>query len=410
MKKGKELKPHIGLYGRRNMGKSSLINILANQDIAIVSEQAGTTTDPVKKSFEISGIGAVVLVDTAGIDDSGNLGEKRVRKTLNSILQIDLGILVISDNIFGEFEEGIIDEFKRVKVPFCIIHNKSDLHKLNEETVKHIKSSYGLIDVISFSTYNPNNLEDLIDVIKKNIPESSYKAKSFVGDLISYGDIVLLITPIDAEAPVGRLILPQVQLIRDVLDNDAVAIVLKEREVDAFLRKTGVKPKLVITDSQIFTKADAMIPRNIPLTSFSIILARHKGDFDNYLLGTPKISDLQDGDRVLILESCSHHVSCDDIGRVKIPRWMSAYTGKKIEYDIVSGLDSIPRDINDYALLIQCGGCMITRKQLYNRLQPAIVAGLPVTNYGMAIAYVQGIYERAVEPFIKISNNSFEYL
>jgi len=410
MKKGKELKPHIGLYGRRNMGKSSLINILAGQDIAIVSEQAGTTTDTVKKSFEMSGIGAVVFVDTAGIDDSGNLGEKRVQKTLNSILQIDLGILVISDNIFGKFEEGIIAEFKRVKVPFVIIHNKLDIHKLKEETISYIKSNYGLIDIISFSTYNPKNIEELVDTIKKNIPESSFKTKSFVGDLISYGDIVILITPIDAEAPAGRLILPQVQLIRDILDNDAVAIVLKEREVDAFLRKTGIKPKLVITDSQIFTKADAMIPRTISLTSFSIILARHKGDFENYLLGTPKISELQDGDRVLILESCSHHISCDDIGRVKIPRWMSAYTGKKLEYDIVSGLDSIPQDINNYALLIQCGGCMITRKQLYNRLQPAIEAGLAVTNYGMAIAYVQGIYERAVEPFVKLDKNSSEYL
>ena len=410
MKTGKESKPHIGIYGRRNMGKSSLINVLAGQDIAIVSDYAGTTTDPVKKSFEISDFGPVVFVDTAGIDDDSALGEKRIKKTLASILTIDLAILLISENRFGRFEEEIVSEFLKVNIPFIIIHNKSDLYKLKEETLVKIKKLYEQVDVISFSTTEPSNLESLVDLIRKNIPESSYKSNSLVGDLLSYGDIVLLITPIDAEAPAGRLILPQVQLIRDVLDNDAVAIVLKEREVDAFLRKTQVKPKLVITDSQIFTKADAMIPRDIPLTSFSIVLARRKGDFENYLLGTPKISELKDGDRVLILESCSHHVSCDDIGRVKIPRWMSAYTGRKLEYDTVAGLDEVPRDINDYALLIQCGGCMITRKQLQNRLKPAIDAGLPVTNYGMAIAYVQGIYNRAIEPFVKLRQSDLDYL
>jgi [FeFe] hydrogenase H-cluster maturation GTPase HydF len=222
-----------------------------------------------------------------------------------------------------------------------------------------------------------------------------------LGDLISYGDIVLLITPIDIEAPAGRLILPQMQAIRDILDNEAVAIVLKEREVDSFLKKTGIKPALAITDSQVFVKADASIPAEIPLTSFSIMLARFKGDFERYLKGTPEISGLKDGDRVLLLESCTHHVSCDDIGRTKIPRWISSFTGKKIEYDVVAGLDTLPGNITDYSLVIQCGGCMITRRQLHNRLQPAIKAGVPVTNYGMAIAYVQGIYERAIAPFVK---------
>jgi [FeFe] hydrogenase H-cluster maturation GTPase HydF len=221
----------------------------------------------------------------------------------------------------------------------------------------------------------------------------------------------LLITPIDIEAPAGRMILPQVQMIRDILDNDCVAIVLKEREVDAFLRKTGIKPKLAITDSQIFLKADASIPKDIPLTGFSVVLARLKGDFDNYLKGTPKISELKDGDRILLLESCSHHVSCDDIGRVKIPRWISKFTGKQLEYDVVSGLDNLQRDIHDYALVIQCGGCMITQKQIKNRLKPAIKAGISVTNYGMAIAWVQGIYQRAVAPFLKeVEVDNTDYL
>jgi len=231
-----------------------------------------------------------------------------------------------------------------------------------------------------------------------------------VGDLLSYGDIVLLITTIDIETPAGRMILPQVQAIRDILDNDAVAIILKEREVDAFLRKTKIKPALAITERQIFTKADASIPRNIPLTSFSIVLARFKGEFEHFLKGTPKISELNDGDRVLSLESCTHHVSCDDIGRVKIPRWISNFTGKKLEFDVVAGLDNLPRDIHDYALVVQCGGCVITRKQLTNRLRVAIDEGIPVTNYGMAIAYVQGIYERAVAPFVKTKQSSLDYL
>jgi [FeFe] hydrogenase H-cluster maturation GTPase HydF len=218
----------------------------------------------------------------------------------------------------------------------------------------------------------------------------------------------MLITPIDIEAPEGRMILPQVQVIRDVLDHDGVAVVCKEREVDALLKKLNPKPALVITDSQVFPKADAAIPKDIPLTSFSIILARQKGDFEQYLKGTPHLSTLVAGDRVLILESCTHHVSCDDIGRVKIPRWLSNFTGKKLEYDVVAGLSQITRPITEYAIVIQCGGCMITRKQLHSRLRPAIDAGIPVTNYGMAIAYVHGIYNRAVAPFVQ--QQSTDYL
>lgn len=409
MTKGKESKPHIGIYGRRNAGKSSLINRLADQDIAIVSDYAGTTTDPVKKSFEITGFGPVVLVDTAGIDDTGELGEKRVAKTKASVKTIDLGILVITHNIFGNFEESLIEEFRKTSTPFIIIHNKADIESVNQQLKEHVQKQYQ-VEVIDFSVVNSDDENIILKSIRKKIPESAYTNPSLIGDLINYGDIVLLITPIDIEAPAGRLILPQVQMIRDILDNDAVSIVVKEREVDTFLRTTDIKPALAITDSQIFSKADASIPRGIPLTSFSIVLARYKGDFENYLKGTPKISELKDGDKVLLLESCSHHVSCDDIGRVKIPRWLTNFTGKELQYDVVAGLDELPSEIQKYALVIQCGGCMITRKQLINRIKPAVDAGVPVTNYGMAIAYVQGIYNRAIAPFTAVVDDPIDYL
>lgn len=409
MTKGRESKPHIGIYGRRNSGKSSLINCLAGQDVAIVSDHAGTTTDPVKKSFEITGFGPVILVDTAGIDDSGELGQKRIDSTLRTLSIIDLALLITSNNSWGEFEDDLIKKFLDQDIPYIIVHTKSDLQEPTEELRKKIKSVSGQFP-FEFSSIDKRNFEGLIELIRNTIPEHSYKTPKLLGDLINYGDIVLLITPIDVEAPAGRLILPQVQAIRDILDNDAVAIVLKEREVDAFLKKTKIKPALAITDSQVFVKADASVPHDVPLTSFSIMLARFKGDFENYLKGTPKISELKDGDRVLLLESCTHHVSCDDIGRTKIPRWITGFTGRKIEYDIVAGLDRLPRPIKDYSLVIQCGGCMITRKQLYNRLQEAIKAGVPVTNYGMAIAYVQGIYNRAIAPFLKGKKSSSSYL
>ncbi|MDQ1769773.1 [FeFe] hydrogenase H-cluster maturation GTPase HydF [Labilibaculum sp. A4] len=405
---GRERRPHIGIFGRRNNGKSTLINFLAGQDIAIVSDVAGTTTDPVKKSFEITGFGPVILIDTAGIDDTGELGKKRITKTNQIIKIIDLAVLVIAQNTFGDFELGLIDNFNKQNIPFITIHNKEDIEILNQQTTDLLKL-YGSKDILHFSNCKAN-IEPIVKSIKITIPESAYTTPSLLGDLISYGDIILLITPIDIEAPEGRLILPQVQAIRDILDNDAVCIVLKEREVDAFLRKTRIKPKLVVTDSQVFLKAGASIPSDIPLTSFSIMLAHFKGNFSAYLKGTPKISELVDGDKIILLESCTHHSSCDDIGRVKIPRWISNFTGKKLEFVVIAGLDEIPGKITDYALLIQCGGCMITPKQLGNRLQPAIDAGIPVTNYGMAIAYVQGIYNRAVAPFAKTENSSIDYL
>lgn len=407
MQKGRDNKPHIGIFGRRNNGKSSLINQLAGQNVAIVSDTPGTTTDPVKKSVEIAGIGPCILIDTAGIDDSGDLGILRVNKTIEILPQIDYAILVIAFNQFGQPEKMMIDHFNKLDIPFCIVHNKSDLEKMDNTTNQKNKA-YSNIRVIDFSTKDDNH-EKLIKIIREGVPSSAWKQQGLLGDLVSYGDIVLLITPIDIEAPEGRLILPQVQTIRDILDNDCIAVVCKEKEVDSFLRRSGIKPKLAITDSQVFLKADAMIPRDIPLTGFSVLLARYKGDFENYLKGTPKISELKNNDRVLILESCTHHVSCDDIGRVKIPRWLSQFTGKKLEFEVVSGLGTLPRPITDYAMVIQCGGCVITRKQIINRLKPAVDAGIPVTNYGMAIAWMQGIYARAISPFVKTNDNE-DYL
>jgi [FeFe] hydrogenase H-cluster maturation GTPase HydF len=409
MSKGKDTKPHIGIFGRRNNGKSSLINALAGQDLAIVSEIAGTTTDPVKKSMEIAGIGPVILIDTAGIDDTGELGDKRVVKTRETLKIIDLAILVIVENAFGDPERDLVNEFEDKAVPFLIIHNKSDLTPIVPSLRSELAEKYK-VPVLDLSATLHPDVEAVVSAMRKMIPESAYTSPSMLGDLISYGDVVLLITPIDIEAPEGRMILPQVQAIRDILDHDGIAVVCKEREVDSFIRRMNPRPALVVTDSQVFLKADASVPKEIPLTSFSILLARQRGDFQNYLKGTPHISSLKDGNRILILESCTHHVSCDDIGRVKIPRWLGNYTGKKLEYEVVSGLSKIPLDIHNYSMVIQCGGCMITRKQIINRLKPAVDAGIPVTNYGMAIAWVHGIYNRAVAPFVRDSERSGDYL
>lgn len=398
----KDRQAHIGIFGRRNYGKSTLINKLAGQEIAIVSEMPGTTTDPVKKSLEITDFGPVVLVDTAGFDDEGELGQKRMEKTDKTIERINLAVLLISENVLGQHELQIIEKFKRYDLPFIAVYSKSDL----SEPQAGFKEKVMALGCADFLVFNKNmDVSHLTQSITKRIPESSYTNPSLLGDLIKPNDLVLLITPIDSEAPAGRLILPQVQAIRDVIDNNAVCIVMKETEVDTFLRETQIKPTLAITDSQMFVKADASVPKEIPLTSFSIMLAHYKGDFASYLKGTPQLSKLKDGDRILLLESCTHHVSCDDIGRNKIPKWISNFTGKQHQFDVVSGFDNLPHPIGSYALVIQCGGCMISRKQLVNRLKPAIDAGIPVTNYGMAIAYVLGIYERAVAPFVELEGN-----
>ncbi len=407
--KGSNAKPHIGIFGRRNNGKSSLINSLTGQDVAIVSEVPGTTTDPVKKSIEIPGIGPVVMIDTAGMDDFGELGDKRVGRTRETIRKIDLGILVLASNRYGEPEEQLIAELDKWEVPWVLVHNKSDLQPVGQGLLDKLgeKQEERLIE---YSSVDPVNKEALVGLMRRHIPETAYLSKSLVGDIIQQGDLVLLITPIDDEAPEGRLILPQVQVIRDILDNDAVAVVAKEREIDTLLKRLQPRPALAICDSQVFLKADGSVPEDIPLTSFSTVLARYKGDFENYLLGTPKLSGMKSGDKVLILESCTHHVSCDDIGRVKIPRWLSQFSGVELDFEVVSGLNKVPGEITDYSIVIQCGACMITRKQLINRLRPAVDAGVPVTNYGMAIAWMQGIYNRAIAPFVKGRRTATDYL
>lgn len=391
----KDLKPHIGIFGRMNNGKSSIINKLTGQKMAIVSEQAGTTTDPVKKSIEIFGIGPVILIDTAGIDDMSELGKQRVEKTYQTLKEIDCAILVIAGEEFAEPEKAIINEFKKHEIPFIIIHNKSDISKLPENHKKAIENEYST-RILEFSALN-DVAKMLQEALKNAIPESAYKKTSLLGGIIKPGQTIVLVTPIDDEAPEGRMILPQVMAIRDVLDNDCICVVLKETALKQYF-DNNPKPALVVTDSQVFALVNKIVPQDVQLTSFSIILARLRGDFENYLKGTPHLSNLKDGDKILMLESCTHEISCGDIGRVKLPNLIRKFTGKNIEFTYLSGLTPI-ENIRQYAMAIQCGGCMATRKQLINRTNMAVENGIPISNYGMAIAYMNGIFERVTKVF-----------
>jgi [FeFe] hydrogenase H-cluster maturation GTPase HydF len=381
--------PHIGIFGRRNVGKSALINALTGQEIAIVSEIAGTTTDPVKKTMEISGIGPVVLIDTAGIDDVNELGKKRVEKTENVLKHIDLAIIVITNFLIDEIEKNIFENLQVLDTPFIVVNNKADIVDIKNVTFENE-------NIIFTSAKTGLGISELIEAMKQKIPASAYHTHSLLEGLVKENDTVLLITPIDSAAPEGRLILPQVQTIRAILDQNAIAVVMKPNNIGEWftLPNPNSQPDMIITDSQVFKTVASLIPENIPLTSFSILLARFKGDYENYLKGTPQIENLKDGDTVLVMESCTHLTSCEDIGRVKIPKWLTEYTGKKLHFDFVSGLTPI-ENIEKYALVVQCGGCMITKKQILNRLKPAVDAGISITNYGMLIAYLTGIFERA---------------
>ena len=379
----RDLKPHIGIYGRTNSGKSTLINKLTGQKIAIVSDQAGTTTDPVKKSIEIFGIGPVILIDTAGIDDTSELGKQRVEKTYQTLKEIDCAILVTADNQFGEPEMKIIEQFKEYALPYILVNNLFDGVSRNEAINLNILK---------------DDLQPIVEALKKAIPESAYKKVSMLGDLIQPNEVVLLVTPIDAEAPEGRLILPQVMAIRNALDNDCICVVLKETNLQQYF-DTMPHPDLVVTDSQAFAMVSKIVPEDVRLTSFSILLARLRGDFENYLKGTPHLAELKDGDKILMLESCTHEISCGDIGRVKLPNLIRKFTGKNVQFDYVSGLAPID-NIEQYAMAIQCGGCVATRKQLFNRTNLAVKAGIPISNYGMAIAFMTGIFDRATNVFI----------
>ena len=369
MNKGNELKPRIGFFGRRNVGKSTMINWLTGQQIAIVNDTAGTTTDPVRKSMEIGGIGPVVLIDTAGIDDEGDLGKMRVEKSMAVLAEVDLALLLYTE--WGEPEERVEHWCREHGTPMLKVQTKA-------ETI---------------------DKGQLIEEIKKALPESAYRGRSLLGDVVSRGDTVVLVTPIDSSAPEGRMILPQVQVLRDLMDIHAQAFFCQPEELPSTLAALKEAPQLVVTDSQAFRKVAEIVPDEVPLTSFSVVLARQKGLFAEYLEGTKKIRNLKDGDQVLLLESCTHNVTCEDIGRVKLPMLLKKATGKELVCEVIGGQSPLPRDLSRYALAIQCGGCVITAQQVKARLLPALDAGVPVSNYGLALAWCNDIFERATKIF-----------
>lgn len=393
---------NIGIFGRRNVGKSSLVNLLTGQDSSIVSDVPGTTTDPVRKRIELPQIGKCNLIDTAGIDDTGELGQMRVAKTHDVIRQVDVALLLFSGNIFSYEEVSLLKLLKEEDVPTVVLHNQSDIVPLDPAVAMDIMQQYA-VDVVEFSCarieeqVQHEEVEMLLAYLEKAIAQTApYRERAMFDGIVPENSDngeqyrVLLVCPIDSEAPAGRLILPQVMAIRDLLDRGAVPTILQPAALGQYLAENP-KPHLVVTDSQAFGEVSAIVPESIPLTSFSVLLARSRGCYAEYLAGTPQISNLKDGDRVLILESCTHHSSCEDIGRVKLPALFRKFTGKQLEFDVVAGLDRIGNPLGSYALIAQCGGCMITSKQLYMRLKPAIKMGIPVTNYGMAIAYMKGV-------------------
>ena len=396
--KGNELKPHIGIFGRRNYGKSTLINVITGQNIAIVSDTAGTTTDPVKKTMEIKGVGPVVWIDTAGVDDEGDLGLLRIQKTNEVLRHVDLALIVFSANTFGKPEEDLINACTEIKIPFILVYSKTDIFPPTDSMIEKIEKHYSTT-ILKVSQHNSNAQNILLDAIRSALPETAYTPKSLLGDVINTGDTIVLVTPIDSSAPEGRMILPQVQTIRDILDNECIAIVCKETHLEQQLKQMATPPALVVTDSQVFKYVSDIVPANIPLTSFSIVLAHAKGLFYEYIEGTPTLDSLHDGDSILMLESCTHKASCEDIGRVKLPNLIRKYSGKEITFDHVSGLTNLDKPITNYRMVIQCGGCVVTPKQLANRLQVALNEGIPVSNYGLAIAYMTGIFDRAIQVF-----------
>lgn len=388
---------HIAIFGRRNAGKSSLINALTNQDIAIVSEIPGTTTDPVYKSMEILPVGPVVVIDTAGIDDVGELGELRVKKTIGVLNKTDLIILVIdsSQNVKEySYELSLIKRAAEHGVAVVGAINKIDLEAaVNKQELEEILG----ISLSPVSTVTGQGLEELKKEIIKAAPKQ-WSAPTIIGDLISPGDTVILVTPIDLAAPKGRLILPQVQTIRDILDNDACAVVVKERELKQALSNLNRPPKMVVTDSQAFLKVNADTPSEILMTSFSILFARYKGNLDLLVAGALATGDLQPGDRVLIAEACTHHRVADDIGTVKIPRWLRQKVGGELHFDWSSGT-ALPEKLKYYKLIVHCGACMINRREMLHRIMQAVEAGAPMVNYGVLIAHMHGILKRALSPF-----------
>jgi [FeFe] hydrogenase H-cluster maturation GTPase HydF len=386
----------IALVGRRNSGKSSLINAITGQSIAIVSDQPGTTTDPVAKHFELLPVGPVTFYDTAGIDDTGELGKMRVRATRKVLYRADLAVVVVDGNGITESDRQTLDMIRDLDIPFILVFNKVDLNEPSETDLAYCRTQN--IQSVTVSAKTKTGIQNLRDVIITNAPSEMTDEPLLVGDLIKEGDTVLLVVPIDLAAPKGRLILPQVQVIREILDSDAIAMVVKDREIDEALTNLTHDPALVITDSQVILKVAGDVNEDIPLTTFSILFARFKGEFSSLVEGARAIDTLRDGDKVLIGEACSHHIQADDIGRVKIPRWITQYTGKDLEFVVYSGHD-FPEDVEVYSLVVHCGACMLNRMEMMRRTKECLRRGIPITNYGMAISKVQGTLERVIRPF-----------
>lgn len=390
------LRLHIGLFGRRNVGKSSLLNAITRQNVSIVSEFAGTTTDPVEKPMELLPIGPVLFIDTAGIDDVGALGDLRVQKTKRVFERTELGVLVVAGGDWSEFEDSILAELHAQNVPIVIVFNKSDLGRPDQQLIDRLHADK--INIVYTSTLKGEGILDFRQALLDSVPAEYLDNPILLGDLVPAGEFAVLVVPIDKEAPKGRLIMPQVQSIRDLLDNDAYCLVVKERELKHAFDSLKRLPKLVVTDSQAFLKVVADVPREVPLTSFSILFSRFKGDLLTQVEGAMAVDNLQPGDRVLIAEACSHHPIGEDIGRVKIPRWLTQYVGGKLQFDTVQGQD-YPDDLTPYKLIIHCGACTFNRKLMLNRIMHCQAQGIPISNYGLVISYSLGIFERALEPF-----------
>lgn len=388
----------ITITGRRNAGKSSLINALVGQQVAIVSEHAGTTTDPVAKQYELIPIGPVTLYDTAGLDDVGELGALRIKATQKVLWRSDMALFVTESSDFTPEDLQILAMVEHTKIPCIVVFNKSDSHHPSDAAKKYCNEHN--LPCISVSSVTGESITELKELIIKNTPKYFTDETVIIGDLIQGGDVVMLVVPIDLAAPKGRLILPQVQVIRECLDNDAIALTVKDREIEEAFASLSKPPALVIADSQVILKVAGDVPDDVPLTTFSTAFARYKGDLDVMVQGVRAIDTLKNGDRVLIAEACSHHVQCDDIGRVKIPRWLTQYIGKDITYDVVSGQD-FPEDVSQYALVLHCGGCMITGMEFKRRIHQCIAEGIPVTNYGVVISKMHGVLGRIIKPFYK---------
>ncbi|NSK36891.1 [FeFe] hydrogenase H-cluster maturation GTPase HydF [Blautia schinkii] len=391
---------HIGFFGKRNAGKSSIVNKVTGQELAVVSDVKGTTTDPVSKAMELLPLGPVVIIDTPGIDDEGHLGELRVRKAKQVLNRVDVAVLVV-DATVGKtsVDEELIRIFKEKEIPYLVVYNKADLLKTKDgnRLSSENKLNQNAEQSIYASAATGQNIYELKERIASLAVTDELKLR-LVGDLLEPSDFVILVVPIDKAAPKGRLILPQQQTIRDVLEAGAVAIVIKEDELSNTLENLGKKPKLVITDSQVFAKVSKETPEDIWLTSFSILFARFKGNLKAAAAGAAAIDRLKDGDKILISEGCTHHRQCDDIGTVKLPRWIRNYTGKDLEFEYSSGRD-FPEDVTKYSLIVHCGGCMLNEREMRYRQKCALDQEIPITNYGIAIAYMQGILKRCVEMF-----------